>query len=1318
MVSLACGHYTCYNLAMHRVVPELIVENYRAGKLSGEFPAVGMFLDLSGFSTMTDALMQHGQHGAEVLANLMHGVFDPLVESIFNHGGKIIGFAGDGIMALYPIEEDAKSVALSALASAWVVQHRLVENGQRRTVYGTFQFSARIGLTFGSVSWGILHSEDAKKATYYFRGSAVEDCARAEQQAEIGEILITDELRTIVDDLILTKPTGSYHQMCGFSKDQPAPTPTVLPDVDLEISRIFLPEEIIAQDMRGEFRQVVNLFMRFPDITNENLGEVTRVIFELHKKYGGLLNRIDFGDKGCNILILWGAPVAYENDISRALNFVLDLRSRIDVAVTAGLTYYIAHAGYLGSIMSEDYTCYGWGVNLASRFMMNAPLGEIWVDDRIARRVSYRFVLESVGEQRFKGFSAVQRVHRLKGYNRDMEAVYLGEMIGRESELARLDKFVEPVWKGDFAGVLLIVGDAGIGKGRLVQAFRASPLFEKRKAAWAICQSEQILRQSFNPFRSWLFHYFGFISSHDDVERKRIFNARIDDLIASIPESELTRDLDHLRSVLGALVDLSWTDSFYEQSDAEARYNSTLLAMITLIKVESLRQPFILFVEDVQFIDDDSLNFLPRLRRAILASDDFYPIAIIATSRIQSQNPLLSAEIVDEQMKLTGLSREAVARLVEVLLGGIPSLDLVNLVMDRSEGNPYFVEQIIHYLQEENMIEMSPFGWKQVGRVREFFMPGDIGAVLVARLDQLSRKVKEVVQTASVFGREFLLEVLNEMMAEGEAIEKYVIEAEQFSIWIGQNDSRYVYTHGLLRDTAYTMQMRARRQELHSLAVKALEKIYGDDQRLHYAELAYHSELADLREKAQGYYALAGKAASEVYQNKKGIEYLTRALSFTPLREMAIQFDLLTERVELYKRLGEHTAHLKDLEALRVLAHELDDPQREALVEMFFAHYFVAMGDYPAVIQHAEQVMKSNRIFQDADTVLKTYQVWPLALLRQGKLEDAMRIAQEGRQLAQELGDPVKEGYILVSMGLIAIEQKEPNSAQEYLEKALAIAQSTRDRRLESRVLGNLGNFSGLILQDYVLAREYYDRGLGLFRLFSERSQEAVMLANLGWVAGMLGDFNAAFSYYARALPLAREVGNVYGETNMLINLSAISGIHQDSVASLEYSQKALELSKGTGDKAVEAWAYHYLGYAYLLQNNLQFAEDTFRQAAIIREELGQPGLKMEPLAGLIQTLLLRGDLASALAETEQIISYLETAGTLEGTEEPLRVYYACYLALENNKDPRSKIILQEAGDLLETQVSKLRDERSRRMFIENVPWRLAIQQAREQNKA
>jgi predicted ATPase/class 3 adenylate cyclase len=1297
---------------MHRVVPELIVENYREGRFSGEFPAVGMFLDLSGFSTMTDALMQHGQHGAEVLATLMHGVFDPLVESIFNYGGKIIGFAGDGIMALYPLEENSDQAIQRALASAWIVQQHLAQNAQRHTIYGSFQFTAKTGLGLGSVSWGILHSQDRKNATYYFRGTAVEDSAYAEHQAGAGQILLTDRLCDRVCDWVVTEPANSLHRLIGFKTGLPDPLPTDLPPVDLDVSRFFMPEEVISRDARGEFRQVVNLFMRFPDMPDETLAEITRVVFDLHKKYGGLLNRIDFGDKGCNMLMLWGAPVAYENDIGRALNFVLDLKSRIDIPVTAGVTYYVAHAGYLGSVMCEDYTCYGWGVNLASRFMMSAPPGEVWVDDRIARRISNRFDLDFLGEQRFKGFASFQRVHRLNGYNRDTEALYSGEIVGRDRELAQLEKFVEPLWKGDFAGVLLVRGDAGIGKGRLVHAFRASPLFQGRKVLWAVCQSEQILRSSFNPFRSWLLRYFALSASQDEDTRKQLFDAKIEDLIASLPASELALDLDRLRSMLGALVDLKWADSLYEQSDAEARYNSTLLALSALVKAESVRNPFILFVEDVQFLDEDSLHFLPRLRRAILAGDEFYPVAIIATSRIQGRTPVLDEELVDEQIQLKGLSREAVARLVEIQLGGVPSLELVNLVMDRSEGNPYFVEQIIRYLLEEDLIEMSERGWRQVSRVRDTFLPGDIGAVLVARLDQLSRKVKEVVQTASVFGREFLLDVLTEMVSEGEAIEQHVEEAEQYSVWYRQADRHYIYSHGLLRDAAYTMQMRSRRQELHLLAVQALEKIYSEEIRFHYAELAYHAERAELREKAQHYYSLAGQSAADAYQNAKGIDYLSRALAFTPFRDQVTQFDLLEQRVELYKRLGDLASYLKDLEALERLARELGDLQRDVRVETLFTHYFIVAGDYPAVLQHAKRVLDLSPSGQNTGDLLKTYQVWPFALLRLGRLEEAMQTARQGRQLARNAGNQIMDGYILITMGLVAMEQREPSVAHEYLRDALMIAQETGDRRLQSRALGNLGYSSGFILQDYSLAREYFEQALELSHQFGERSLESTTLGNLGWVAGMLGDFEAAFQYYARALPLAREVGNLYNETYQLINLSANSGVRGDAAASLEYSQRALELSRRTGEMAGEAWSFLYMGYAYLLHNDIVRAQDAFRESIRIRDELGQPGLKMEPTAGLIQALIQAGDLSAAMAETEKVWDYLQTASRpLDGTEEPLRVYYSCYLALNALDDSRADEILQAASGLLEAQVSKLRDESARRMFIENVPWRRAIQQ-------
>ena len=1304
--------YTCYNSRMHRVVPQLIIENYRAGQFSGGFPAVGMFLDLSGFSAMCDALMTHGQHGAEVLANLMHGVFDPLVEGIFDYGGKIVGFAGDGIMALFPIESDSKSTALSALASAWLIQQRLFEDPGRNTVYGKFQFSAKIGLTCGDVTWGILHSEDQKNATYFFRGSAVDDAALAEHNARAGSIVLTRSMEELMRDSIRTESFGSFYHVNGFAVDFPAPKPTVFPPVDLEISRIFMPEEIIAQDARGEFRQVVNLFMRFPNLADDELQHVTRIIFELRAKYGGLLNRIDFGDKGCNVLMLWGAPVAYENDIGRALNFILDLQERVEFPVTSGVTYYVAHAGYLGSVMCEDYTCYGWGVNLASRFMMSAPDGAIWVDDRIARRISSRYELENVGEQQFKGFSGFQKVHRLRRYDLSVESVYQGELVGRDSELAQLEKFVEPIWRGEFAGVELILGDAGIGKGRLVQAFRSSHVFESRKTLWAFCQSEQILRQSFNPFRSWLLRYFGLASVHDLSARKQVFDSKLNELVASVPEPTLAHEVERLRSVLGALVDLYWENSLYEQLDAEARYNSTLLALLSLIKAESLRQPVVLFVEDVQFIDEDSLNFLPRLKRSIQIGDVSYPIAIIATSRIESHNPVLEGELIDVQLKLGGLAREAVARLVEVLLGGVPSLDLVNLVMNRSEGNPYFVEQIIRYLQEEKLIEMSGVGWRPLQRVRESFLPGDIGALLVARLDQLSRKVKEMVQTASVFGREFMLGVLSEMTTEGDAIEKYVIEAEQSAIWIGDEARQYVYTHGLLRDAAYTMQMQSRRRELHSLAVAALEKIYADDLKFHYAELAHHSERAELREKALEYYTLAGKSASAAYQNSKGVEYFTSALSLCPPEALITRFDLLCERIELYDRMGKSDLQFNDLSALESLAEEIGDNVYLSKALMLFTSCFYITGRYEEGIEYARRAFAMPNHTSEPEVYFLARITWFLCTLRLGRLEEAMALALETLKLARAEGDHRQLGRVLAQVGFVAFEQSEPAAAGEYFSEALQIADALKDRKLQTRVFINLAMFEAGVNGDLGKAEQYYRKTIEVAREIGDRTSESTAYGNLGFVAGLQGNFHEARLHLERALESARETGELYEEIFLLCNLSANAGIQNQATLALQHAEKAISIAQKAGERSGEAWGWLYLGHAQLLLDEIEQAQTSFHHSLRIREQLGQTALSMEPLAGLVEAGLCAGDVEKAAQHAERILVHIANGGTLNGTDEPLRVYFQCFRVLEKKQDPRMTQVLQAGMQMLDAQLAKLKDEHSREMYVENVPWRLALRNA------
>jgi class 3 adenylate cyclase/tetratricopeptide (TPR) repeat protein len=1293
---------------MHRVVPELIIENYREGCYNGDFQAVSLFLDLSGFSTMTDVLMQHGQHGAEVLAGLMHGVFDPLVESIFDYGGKIIGFAGDGIMALFPVESDARLTSLRALTSAYVIQNRFQENHTRQTVYGEFSIFAKIGLGYGPVSWGILRSRGGNQAAYYFRGSAVDEAAEAEHHASAGEILLTGNIYDLLREDVESRPRASLQCFTGFSIETPPPARVVFPSVDLSVARLFMPEDVIAHDVRGEFRQVVNLFMRFPDLSSEALQKLMSTVFELRNRYGGLVSRLDFGDKGCNMLMLWGAPVSYENDIGRALNFLLDLRSALDFPIAAGVTYYISHAGYLGSSLYEDYTCYGWGVNLASRFMMSAQPGQIWVDDRIARRVSRRFEIDFVSTQLFKGFSSPQKVYMLRGYTQTLEPAYQGELVGRAAELAQLASFTAPLWDDRFAGLLLLSGEAGIGKGRLVHEFRSSMRQKGKRVLWAVCQSNQILRQSFNPLRSWLFRYYGISSTQPVEEQKQSFDAKLDDLLASISDPEIAQELQRTRSILGALLNLHWENSLHEQLDPEGRYNNTFLALIALFKAESLRQPVILVYEDIQFTDKDSKDLLPRLKRAILAAGESYPIAIIATTRPGLGLP---KELIDVRMDLGAISEDAMAHLAEISLGGAPAPGLVRLLVERSEGNPYFAEQILRYLQEESLIETSQVGWRLVREIEESFLPGDIRSLLVARLDQLARGVRESIQTASVLGREFEVPILERMWREDEPLHPHIAEAEQAAVWNPSDDLHYIFSHGLLRDAAYEMQMQARRRELHALALEALEHLYGDIPS-RYAELAHHAKYAEHGSKAQEYYMLAGKVAAQAYHNQQAIDHYRRALAFTPLNDVHTQFEILNQRVELYNRLGDRPSQWKDLQTLESLAHQLNDPRLIGKVDMLVAHYYISVGDYPGVLQRAQHVVEMSRIVPDAETLLDTYHVWPLALLRQGEFEEAMRVAREGRGLAQWHADPVREGYVLNTMGLIAIEQKDPTIAHEYFEQALAIARAQGDRRLESGTLGNLGNSAGYIRKDYESAREYYEADYAISHERGDRSAEAAGLCNLGWAAGMQGDFEPARSYYERALLLAREVGHIYLETYTLINLSANAGLTNEAQVSLNYAEKALELSDKAGDRSGEAWSLLYEGYAFLLLSDLTKAEEAFQRAIRIRDELGQPGMKFEALAGLIQCFLRKGDDASALLETEKILSHLEEGGNLEGAEAPLRVHFACYLVLEKAGDPRSQTVLHSAVQLLEAQVSKLRSEESRRIYVENVPWRNAILQA------
>ncbi|MFZ5820019.1 MAG: adenylate/guanylate cyclase domain-containing protein, partial [Chloroflexota bacterium] len=454
---------------MRQLVPHYVADQYHAGRTRGQLQAAGLFVDLSGFSNMADALAQHGQPGAEALAEVMRAIFEPLVGAVYAQGGFVVGYAGDAFTAVFPDDPDRSSAALRCLAAVRTIQHHTRARPFVVTPFGRFPISVKVGVGFGQVDWLILRSSDARRATCCMRGECVDGAVEAEGCARPGEVFLSGAAYRALQTALQAEPVYGCYRLTSVHGDLPASLPIMEPLPAPDLRGVFYPGELASLPDVGEFRQVVNLFIDIPiDPSNEAFVKpFMESVFDLQERYGGVFLRPDIGDKGFNLLIFWGAPTAHENDVERALGFMLELFERTGLSFKAGVTYLAAYAGFMGAPLREDYTAYGWGVNLAARFMGMAGPGQVWLDEETARQAEKRFSVRYLDDFVVKGFSGRQKAYQLLGRKKLAETVYRSALVGREAELERLARFFAPLRDGKFCGALVIRGEAGIGKSRL-----------------------------------------------------------------------------------------------------------------------------------------------------------------------------------------------------------------------------------------------------------------------------------------------------------------------------------------------------------------------------------------------------------------------------------------------------------------------------------------------------------------------------------------------------------------------------------------------------------------------------------------------------------------------------------------------------------------------------------------------------------------------------------------------------------------------------------------------------------------------------------
>ena len=1160
---------------VRNLIPRFIHDHYQQGIVEGTFDAVTMFVDVAGFTAMTETLMQHGPEGAEVLAEVMNTVFHLLVETVYEQGGFISIFAGDAFTAIFPTERDglSETTILHGLACIEKIQDIFLHHGIHKTRFGQFDLQFKVGLSYGRVKWGIF-GETQK--TYFFRGDAIKACAEAEHHADRGDIIFDERLAQHLAKIpgvsgsewnIEKLHVDAYrlHEIPrALQKRLPAPQLIRETPLRREILAQFLPERILEFSEIGEFRYIASVFLGFQGFSSDKtLHNWGSLLLDQITDYGGHLCQFDFSDKGNTVFCVFGAPVGLENPVERALECLWAIRKALKDSASlaglefrAGVTYGMAYVGIVGGEQRCVYSYYSKIVNLSARLMARAAWGDILVPQDILKKTDL-FSFRHQGDFPYKGFPAPIPTYSLfrRKYGVRKRA-FSDKLVGREQELRQLRTSLAPIFENRFAGVLYIYGEAGIGKSHLAYTLQQE-LTETHDMNWFFCPVDHIFQKPFNPFITFLSEYFEcspeLSAELNKAHFENVYTALIEaiDYLLTAPEEEIktdfptfTRELcEHLRaellrtkSVIGAQLGLCWTDSLWEHLDAKGKHENTLNALKSFFLVQSLFNPTVIEIEDGHWLDNDSREFVDVLTRSI----DHYPILILATIRYNddgSKPDFHLKGIVEQTLHLHYLPESDVKLHAETELQGSISDALQTLLAEKTRGNPFFVQQMIRYFKEEGFIIQQHQHWQLVKDTSG--VPDSIENILIARLDRLSVEVKEAVKTAAVIGREFEIQLLSAVLQRDLPDNDPILrEARHAQIWEKLDQIREIFKHALFRDAAYEMLLNTRRKALHLMTAEAIETLYHDRLAHYVADLALHYENAEHKHKAIEYIEKAGDQAKTQYQNQQAIRFYDRLLAQLQNTFGATEgeIDTLLKKAEILELIGEWKECQQLCEKAFQLSEQINDKYLMGQANRALGSIYRGMGKYDNAMEYFKQAIELFEILHEGGEIGRVLIAMGTIYRRKGDGDTAIACYKKALKISQKRNDLLQIAMNADNMGVVYQEVKEDyDTAMTWFQKSLQIFKDLRKKVEMSKALNNIGECYRS-QGDYDNAMKHYKKALEFNEELGNKLETSIVLENIGLVCTAKGDCDTAIKYFDRAILIGRELGSKFYLCSCLID--------------------------------------------------------------------------------------------------------------------------------------------------------------------------------------
>jgi tetratricopeptide (TPR) repeat protein len=774
--------------------------------------------------------------------------------------------------------------------------------------------------------------------------------------------------------------------------------------------------------------------------------------------------------------------------------------------------------GTIGDDLRMDYTAVGDTTNLAARLEQLARPASVVISGATKRLVEGFFDLSELPPARVKGKSAalhaweVLAERPVSGRIEAHSETDLTPYVGRERDLDALLAAFESVRAGR-GQVVFIVGEAGIGKSRLLHEFRrrlaevSHTWLEGRCASYA---------------RTTPFHAI------DDALRRRIGIDDRDDeasALAKLEQHETERGggLEWTLPFVRRLLSLPAGDAEVDAMDAMTRRSETCRALQMRFLRSAGRQPLVLVIEDLHWIDAASEEFLGFLADSVAAAR----VLLVFTHRPGYQHPF-GDRSYHVRIPLQTLSDEAMASMVAAVLetADLP-FELHRLIADKAEGNPLFIEEVTRSLLEEGVLSIEQGRVALARNLVEVAVPDRIQDVLMARLDRLADEPKRAIQIASVIGREFALRLLARISEVGGRLDAIVGELRALELIYekaSHPELAYMFKHALTHDVAYESVLVQKRKALHRIVGSAIEELYRERLAEHYEALAHHFGEAEEWERALRYHELASEKSVAAYANYAAADHCRKALTIAGRLGDGVPD---TRLLVLARRLAECCWWLSEFqasgEAYRLAADFAEDPRERSMVITRAGLSFLWSHDYErARAAEAEALSLASEHGADAARAFGRIAEDEHQLIRGKRLTDDAQ-AERATELAERSGDSS-----VVVAGLSHLAQRaewrgEFRRAIRFGERAVALA--ARDRLAGETLFPQW--FLGIA---YTAVGEYgrgiriLSQGLELCDRIGDRAVKARLLNTLGWCYSEIGCHHRSSSFNRMGTDLAREM--------------------------------------------------------------------------------------------------------------------------------------------------------------------------------------------------